>query len=84
MMNHPGYEASRLYPGYSSDFFDSKHQVVVSASDRVVQRSLADAVKQLGGSYATIPRIAQRRTVRNFYQHNYPYAWVAARVVFDA
>ncbi|KAH7907883.1 C-type lectin protein [Hygrophoropsis aurantiaca] len=37
----------------------------------------------LGASYATIPRIAGRRTVRNFYQHNYPYPWVGARVVYD-
>ncbi|EJD41459.1 hypothetical protein AURDEDRAFT_115403 [Auricularia subglabra TFB-10046 SS5] len=63
---HEGFAPSRLYPGYSSDFFDGKHMVV------------------LGGSYATIPRIAQRRSVRNFYQHNYPYAWVAGRVVYDA
>lgn len=25
-----GYVASKLYPGYSSDFFDEKHYVVVS------------------------------------------------------
>jgi len=38
----------------------------------------------LGGSYATMPRLAGRRTLRNFYQHNYPYPWVGARVVYDA
>lgn len=38
----------------------------------------------LGGSYATMPRLAGRRTVRNFYQHNYPYPWLGARVVYDA
>ena len=38
----------------------------------------------LGGSYATIPRLAGRRTVRNFYQHNYPYPWVGARVAYNA
>ncbi|KDR75270.1 hypothetical protein GALMADRAFT_249266 [Galerina marginata CBS 339.88] len=37
----------------------------------------------LGASYATIPRLAGRRTVRNFYQHNYPYPWIGARVVYD-
>jgi len=37
----------------------------------------------LGASYATIPRLADRRTVRNFYQHNYPYPWIGARVVYD-
>ncbi|KAF9528475.1 DUF323 domain-containing protein [Crepidotus variabilis] len=37
----------------------------------------------LGASYATLPRLAGRRTVRNFYQHNYPYPWIGARVVYD-
>ncbi|KAJ2964177.1 hypothetical protein NUW54_g14250 [Trametes sanguinea] len=55
----PGFVGTGIFPGYSADFFDGKHQVV------------------LGASYATIPRLADRRTVRNFYQHNYPYPWVA-------
>jgi len=63
---HDGFEPSILYPGYSADFFDNKHHVV------------------LGGSFATLPRLAQRRTVRNYYQHNYPYAWTGARVAYDA
>ncbi|KAI8912516.1 hypothetical protein EDD86DRAFT_201589 [Gorgonomyces haynaldii] len=29
---YPGYEQSELYPGYSSDFFDGKHYVVLGAS----------------------------------------------------
>ncbi|KAI5118277.1 hypothetical protein M0805_006019 [Coniferiporia weirii] len=62
---HTGLSPTQHFPGYSTDFFDGKHQVV------------------LGASYATIPRLAGRRTVRNFYQHNYPYAWVGARVVYD-
>ncbi|KAH9829636.1 uncharacterized protein C8Q71DRAFT_789256 [Rhodofomes roseus] len=62
---HEGFVPSRLYPGYSVDFFDGQHQVVI------------------GGSYATIPRLAERRTLRNFYQHNYPYAWVGARIAYD-
>ncbi|KAH8115420.1 C-type lectin protein [Phellopilus nigrolimitatus] len=62
---HPGLAPTSVFPGYSSDFFDGKHHVV------------------LGASYATIPRLAGRRTVRNFYQHNYPYAWVSARVAYD-
>ncbi|KAK7473011.1 hypothetical protein VKT23_001115 [Stygiomarasmius scandens] len=61
---HEGLIPTNLFTGYSTDFFDTKHQVV------------------LGASYATIPRL-ERRTVRNFYQHNYPYPWVAARVVYD-
>ncbi|KAF7314700.1 DUF323 domain-containing protein [Mycena kentingensis (nom. inval.)] len=60
-----GFEASKLYPGYSADFFDGAHQVV------------------LGGSYATIPRIAGRKSVRNWYHQKYPYAWVGGRVVYD-
>ncbi|KAJ3534821.1 hypothetical protein NMY22_g6757 [Coprinellus aureogranulatus] len=60
-----GFVSSTLYPGYSSDFFDGKHQVV------------------LGGSYATIPRIAERRSFRNWYQRNYPYPWVGGRIVYD-
>ncbi|KAL5523448.1 hypothetical protein ACEPAG_7621 [Sanghuangporus baumii] len=63
---HPGLVPTKHFPGYSTDFFDGKHQVV------------------LGASYATVPRLAGRRTVRNFYQHNYPYAWVGARVAYDA
>ncbi|KAG7090977.1 hypothetical protein E1B28_010044 [Marasmius oreades] len=61
---HNGLVPTKLFTGYSTDFFDAKHQVV------------------LGASYATIPRLG-RRTVRNFYQHNYPYPWVSARVVYD-
>ncbi|KAJ3969028.1 DUF323 domain-containing protein [Lentinula raphanica] len=63
---YDGFVPSKLYPGYSMDFFDGAHQVV------------------LGGSYATIPRIAQRRSFRNWYQRNYPFAWAGARVAYDA
>ncbi|KAJ3569595.1 hypothetical protein NP233_g4946 [Leucocoprinus birnbaumii] len=63
---HDGLAPTDLFTGYSTDFFDTKHQVV------------------LGASYATIPRLAGRRTARNFYQHNYPYPWVGGRVVYDA
>ncbi|KAG8868209.1 hypothetical protein FRB97_002624, partial [Tulasnella sp. 331] len=62
---HERFKPSTLYPGYSSDFFDGKHQVV------------------LGGSYATLPRLAQRRSFRNWYQHNYPYSWVGGRIAYD-
>ncbi|KAF9452919.1 DUF323 domain-containing protein [Macrolepiota fuliginosa MF-IS2] len=60
-----GFVPSELYPGYSMDFFDDKHQVV------------------LGGSYATIPRLSERRSMRNWYQRNYPYPWVGGRIVYD-
>lgn len=42
---HEGFEAMPLYPGYTADFFDGKHNVV------------------LGGSWATHPRIAGRKTL---------------------
>ncbi|KAF9172995.1 hypothetical protein BGX21_003958 [Mortierella sp. AD011] len=57
------FEVSKLYPGYSSDFFDEKHMVV------------------LGASWATHPRIAERRSFRNWYQANYPYVFAGFRLV---
>jgi len=63
--SYEGFVPSNLYPGYSKDFFDGAHQVV------------------LGGSYATLPRMAERRSVRNWYQRNYPYAWIGARIAYD-
>jgi formylglycine-generating enzyme required for sulfatase activity len=32
LAGYPGYVPSELYPGYSADFFDDKHFVVVSSS----------------------------------------------------
>jgi len=60
-----GFEAMPLYPGYTVDFFDGKHNIV------------------LGGSWATHPRVAGRKTFLNWYQRNYPYAWCGARLVRD-
>ncbi|EST09822.1 Histidine-specific methyltransferase, SAM-dependent [Kalmanozyma brasiliensis GHG001] len=62
---YDGFQSSALYPGYSSDFFDGKHSVVV------------------GGSYATSPSIAGRRTVVNYYQTAYPYIFGGGRVAWD-
>ncbi|EEB87377.1 hypothetical protein MPER_15282, partial [Moniliophthora perniciosa FA553] len=42
---YDGFVSSELYPGYSKDFFDGCHQVVI------------------GGSFATIPRIAERARI---------------------
>ncbi|PWN49665.1 hypothetical protein IE53DRAFT_317214 [Violaceomyces palustris] len=64
-MDYEGFRPSALYPGYSADFFDGKHSVV------------------LGGSWATVPWIAGRRSVCNSYQAAYPYIFGGARVVFD-
>ncbi|CAI7647897.1 unnamed protein product [Penicillium glandicola] len=65
LMPHDGFKAMDIYPGYTSDFFDGKHNVV------------------LGGSWATLPRIAGRTTFVNWYQHNYRYTWAGARLVRD-
>ncbi|CAE6455059.1 unnamed protein product [Rhizoctonia solani] len=66
MHAHEGYVPSIRYPGYSSDFHDQKHHIV------------------LGGSFVTMPRLAMRRSLVNFYQHNYLYAWIGGRICFDA
>ncbi|KAF9300797.1 hypothetical protein BGZ74_007494 [Mortierella antarctica] len=58
-----GFVTSRMYPGYSSDFFDEKHMVV------------------LGGSWATHPRLVERRSFRNWFQANYPYVFAGFRLV---
>ncbi|KAM4058983.1 histidine-specific methyltransferase, SAM-dependent domain-containing protein [Hirsutella rhossiliensis] len=65
LCRHPGFEPMSLYPAYTADFFDGKHNIV------------------LGGSWATHPRIAGRKSFVNWYQRNYPYAWAGARLVRD-
>ncbi|KAI0011262.1 C-type lectin protein [Xylariaceae sp. FL0662B] len=65
LRKHEGFEPMALYPKYTADFFDDKHNIV------------------LGGSWSTHPRIAGRKTFVNWYQRNYPYAWVGARLVRD-
>lgn len=63
--DYDGFQSSALYPGYSADFFDGKHAVL------------------LGGSWATTPSIAGRRTFVNSYQKAYPYTFASARLVYD-
>ncbi|RCI09337.1 hypothetical protein L249_3647 [Ophiocordyceps polyrhachis-furcata BCC 54312] len=65
LRRHPGFEPMSLYPAYTADFFDDKHNIV------------------LGGSWATHPRIAGRKSFVNWYQRNYPYVWAGARLVRD-
>ncbi|EGG01896.1 uncharacterized protein MELLADRAFT_110519 [Melampsora larici-populina 98AG31] len=62
---HVNFQSSLLYPGYSSDFFDGAHWVL------------------LGGSWATIPKIAHRSSFVNWFQANYPYVFAGARVAYD-
>ncbi|KAF2467704.1 uncharacterized protein BDR25DRAFT_305450 [Lindgomyces ingoldianus] len=63
---HKGFEPMDLYPAYTADFFDGKHNIT------------------LGGSWATHPRLAGRKTFVNWYQRSYPYVWAGARLVRDA
>lgn len=63
LAKHEGFEPMPLYPGYTADFFDGKHNII------------------LGGSWATHPRIAGRKTFINWYQRNYLYTWAGARLV---
>ncbi|KAI1639882.1 C-type lectin protein [Biscogniauxia mediterranea] len=65
LKKYDGFEPISLYPAYTADFFDDKHNIV------------------LGGSWATLPRIAGRKTFVNWYQRNYPYPWAGARLVRD-
>ncbi|KAI5926159.1 C-type lectin protein [Camillea tinctor] len=65
LKKYEGFEPMSLYPAYTADFFDGKHNIV------------------LGGSWATLPRVAGRKTFVNWYQRNYPYPWAGARLVRD-
>jgi formylglycine-generating enzyme required for sulfatase activity len=62
---HEGFEPMVLYPGFTADFFDGKHNII------------------LGGSWATIPRIAGRKSFVNWFQRNYRYVWAGARLARD-
>ena len=63
LSSHEGFIPSEMYPGYTSDFFDGKHNVLV------------------GGSWATVPRIAARDSFRNWYQRGYGYVFAGFRCV---
>ncbi|RKF58593.1 Ergothioneine biosynthesis protein 1 [Golovinomyces cichoracearum] len=60
-----GFQPMSLYPEYTADFFDGKHNIM------------------LGGSWATHPRVAGRKSFINWYQRDYPYAWAGVRLVRD-
>lgn len=84
---HESFKPSTLYPGFSADFFDNLHNVVVCDILSIVLFfelcALTKFISKIGGSYATTPRQAGRRTLRNFFQRDYPYAWNGGRVVYD-
>jgi formylglycine-generating enzyme required for sulfatase activity len=70
---------------WTSTVFDSFEGFVPSTLYPAYSKDFFDGGHHvvIGGSYATIPRIAERRSVRNWYQKNYPYAWITARVAYD-
>ena len=72
---HEGWKPSKVYPGYSGrvSFNELTIGDFFDSKHKVV----------LGGSWATLPRIAGRRTFRNWYQDGYGFAWAGARVVKD-
>jgi formylglycine-generating enzyme required for sulfatase activity len=83
---HQGFEAMELYPGYTCEFYASCIQV--TCEEPMLTSSIADFFDGkhnivLGGSWATVPRIAGRKSFVNWYQRNYPYVWAGARLVKD-
>ncbi|KAK8128249.1 hypothetical protein PG984_009357 [Apiospora sp. TS-2023a] len=64
---HEGFEPMALYPGYT------EKADFFDGKHNIV----------LGGSWATHPRIAGRKSFVNWYQRNYLYAWCGARLVRD-
>ena len=80
---YKGFVPSTRYPGFSADFYDTLHNVVVSAFLSYSTHALTRVGLKIGGSCVTIPRQAERRTVRNFFQRNYPYSWIGGRIVYD-
>ena len=85
---HPGFEGTGIFPGCVCFLWFIERSILSVLTTGWVLRYSSDFYDGkhqvvLGASYATIPRLGDRRTVRNFYQHNYPYPWVGARVAYD-
>lgn len=96
---YDGFYQSRVYPGYVFVALKNKVLISGQIFLRLLRRKASSCrklgfmctvfersytISQIGGSYATIPNLSERRSVRNYYQHNYPYPWVAGRIVYDA
>ncbi|TIA55540.1 hypothetical protein D6C79_00388 [Aureobasidium pullulans] len=82
LSKHEGFEAMPLYPGYTGQ------GLVMSMLNPVLTYLAADFFDDkhnvvLGGSWATHPRIAGRKSFVNWYQRNYPFVWAGARMVRD-
>ena len=85
---YEGFVPLSLYPGFSADFFDTLHNVVVSDILFILLVCFFCTCThriglKIGGSYVTTPRQAERRTLRNFFQRNYPYSWIGGRIAYD-
>jgi formylglycine-generating enzyme required for sulfatase activity len=91
---HAGFEPMALYPGYTGELCPwTGSETEMCAADFFDGKHNV----VLGGSWATHPRIAGRKSLYvcwfdrvhangrsvNWYQRNYPYVWAGARLVKD-
>ncbi|QSZ34181.1 hypothetical protein DSL72_005770 [Monilinia vaccinii-corymbosi] len=82
LRQHDGFEPMPLYPAYTG-LFHSPYPICVWSLIFIADFFDGKHNIILGGSWATHPRIAGRKTFVNWYQRNYPYAWAGARLVRD-
>ncbi|KAK7981934.1 hypothetical protein PG988_004172 [Apiospora saccharicola] len=84
---HEGFEPMALYPGYTgrvTPISSSLDPFLFHTKMLTIQKADFFDGKHnivLGGSWATHPRIAGRKSFVNWYQRNYLYAWCGARLV---
>jgi hypothetical protein len=68
---------------FQQTFISIHHNVVVREKSYCFYvHVLKKWPSKLGGSHATTPCLAERRTLRNWYQRNYPYTSIGAQVVY--
>ncbi|KAI9838758.1 MAG: hypothetical protein M1838_004529 [Thelocarpon superellum] len=81
---YQGFQPMALYPGYTGKIAGVKGKDE-SDGALTVAEDFFDGKHNVvvGGSWATHPRVAGRKTFVNWYQRNYPYAWAGARLVRD-
>ncbi|GJC94227.1 DUF323 domain protein [Colletotrichum higginsianum] len=79
LARHEGFEPMPLYPQYTSDFFDGKHNIVLGGLGRRTPASPDDKHSHHSTSTNT-----DGNSSVNWYQRNYPFAWCGARLVRDA
>lgn len=79
---HEGFKPMDIYPEYTGKLLYMLKDLELTCT------WLADFFDGkhnvvLGGSWATHPRVAGRKSFVNWYQRNYLYAWCGARLVRD-